>query len=347
MSILENLKKQLEGYIPDEVETTIPDWIDTGHIGLNCLISADPYKGIPVGKIIQFAGEQSTGKTYIAHNIIKNAQAKGYDVIIFDSEYAQDKEDLERKGIDLKKILIIPEGSIEKFRTKLVNLLDSLKPSDKVMIVVDSLGNFYTEKEYKDAQTGSDKADMTRAKLLKSIFRLASVKIGKLGIPMILINHVYADQSSFIKRNIVSGGGGSLYSSSAIIELTKAQDKDSKGKNVGVIITGKSIKSRLAKEKQKVKIAVHFSKGISRYSGLLEFAIEGGFIKDLGRKRYEYNGEKITIKDMKKEFWEELLKNGFADYLRDEFSYKNELLDDIIEEDESEPELLQEDVKNE
>jgi len=334
---LNELKKKLEGFIPDEIETTIEDWIDTGHIGLNCLISADPYKGIPTGKIIQFAGEQSTGKTYIAHNIIKQAQQKGYDVVIFDSEFAQDKEDLEKKGIDLKRVLIIPEGSLEKFRTKLVNLLDSISKNDKVMIVVDSLGNFYTEKEYKDASTGTDKADMTRAKLLKSIFRLASTKIGQLQIPMIIINHVYADQSSFIKRNIVSGGSGSLYSSSTIIELTKAQDKDSKGRNIGVIITGKTIKSRMAKEKMKVKIAVHFEKGISRYSGLVDFAIEGGFIKDLGRKRYEYNGEKITIKDMNKEFWENLLQNGFADYLRNVFAYKNDLECDIIE---TEQELL-------
>ena len=356
-------KSEFAGYFDDEDYGKIRDWIDTGSIVLNCLISADPDRGMPTGRIIQWAGPQSVGKTFVCMETVKQAQAKGYFIVYYDSEAANDKDSVLKRGLDPASLLYVPVATAEELTTSMLNIIDEADADEKVMIVVDSIGNLSTRKELQDSTDGSEKKDMTRAAKLKALFRTVTIKAGMKNIPVAAVNHVYASVGSFFPSNTVGGGSGSLYASSAIIELSKAQDK--KGTDVvGAIITAKNIKSRFAKEKMKVKFNINFNKGLQRYSGLLEIAEVMNVLIPVKRS-YAFNPSGEIPKDCQgasKEakanydrwittmplfsagmldptdpiVWDKILEDGFADKLRDIFGYQSATQCLGLMEDESE-----------
>lgn len=339
-SFLKKIKKKLNDkneyiqLIEDEIKTT--DYIDTGNIMLNFLISSKKDKGIPNDKIIEFAGPASTGKTFIMLEIFKQAQKKGYDVVLFDTEWANDVEILRKRGLDLDKILVIPVDTVESLKTQILTVLDDIEvEKNKVIIGIDSLGNLTTIKELSDSSEGKDKKDMTRASQIKSLFRTITLKAGIKQTPIIVLNHTYTNISSFIPSNTISGGSGAFYNPSIIIELNKSQDKD--GSEIkGIIVSAKSIKNRFAKERMKVKFKIGYSKGIERYSGLFDFCLENNIFKKEGKKIIFQNKE-FTKKDFENEsFCEELLNSGgLNNILENLFSYQNDI-DFLKEENEEE-----------
>ena len=66
--------------------TEVKEWIPTGSRWLDSIICRGKLAGIPVGKITEIAGLESTGKSFIAAQVAANAQKMGIDVIYFDSE---------------------------------------------------------------------------------------------------------------------------------------------------------------------------------------------------------------------------------------------------------------------
>ena len=309
------------------------EWIDTGNYALNALISGDPYKGIPSNKIIQFAGPAGTGKSFLIHEVAINAQKSDYTIIYFDSEGAYDFNSLVKRGFDENKLIYIPVNTVEELRAALTKLIHEAEEDEKIMILIDSLGNLATEKELADVMSDKEKTDLTRARLLKSLFRLIATPAAIKNIPILLVNHVYASIGSFIPQNVTSGGSGQLYNSSVILELSKAKDRESSGKQIGVIITAKILKSRFVKEGVKAKLSINFKKGLNRYSGLLDIALESGIVKKEGRSIVLPSGEKYTKQKMNKEFFEKLLKEYLYSYFIDEWILKVEKENLEIEEE--------------
>lgn len=302
----------------DEVQPR--EFISSGNYLLNCLLAADPNKGMPTGKIMTLAGPPGCGKTFTMFEIFKNAQKLGYTCVLYDSEFANnDKDALTARGIDIDNLLYIPIDTVENLKTSILNLVEEISPDDKVIIGIDSLGNLSTSKEMTDSIDGSDKKDMTRAAVMKALFRTITMKCGIKQIPVIGISHVYAAVGSFIPQNVVGGGSGIQYMSSIVIQMSKAQDKDSAGV-VGAVVTAKTDKNRFAKEKSKVKFTINFNTGMNPYSGLLGFFEEEKVFKKEGRS-YVYNGEKYGPKQLNKEFWDKELQGNLGEYLKNKFRY--------------------------
>jgi len=220
----------------------------------------------------------NTGKTFLCLNFVKTAQKQDYYVIYLDSENAIDLNLCNKFGIDTTKFRIDPIATVEdlkvylaKFIKKMQDMKDEGYELPKVLLVLDSLGNLASNKEVNDAETGNEKADMTRAKQLKSIFRIVTQKLGILGIPLLMTNHTYMTQEMF-PREIFSGGTGAIYNASIIVMLSKAKLKDGNedeqdlGQS-GIIVSAKTTKNRLAKPK-KIKFELSFNKGSNPYSGL-------------------------------------------------------------------------------
>ena len=91
--------------LQDSNPTEVTDWIPTGSRWLDSIICSGKMAGIPVGKIVEIAGLEGTGKSYMAAQIASNAQKKGIDVIYFDSESAVDPEFLSSTGCNLENLL--------------------------------------------------------------------------------------------------------------------------------------------------------------------------------------------------------------------------------------------------
>jgi len=249
-------------------------------------------------------------------------------MLFYDTEFGSPQSYFTNFGIDADRVLHAPVTNVEELKFDLINQLENLDKSDKVIIVIDSIGNVASKKELEDAINEKAVADMSRAKALKGLFRMTTPYLTMLDIPLIAINHTYKEIGLFPK-DIVSGGTGIYYSADNIWILGRRQNK------TGTEVTGYDFivnveKSRYVKEKSKIPISVSWDGGIERYSGLLDVALAGGFVTKPSNGWYqlvdtesgEVIGSKVRQKEtLTKEFWSDLLENQrFLDFVRNQYS---------------------------
>ena len=311
MSFLTDVAKEIgneyAGLVSDGVSAgDSADFIDTGSHIFNALVSGSIYGGVPSNKITAIAGESSTGKTFFCLGIVQHFLDSNPDagVIYFESESAISKQMIEDRGIASDRMLIVPVATIEQFRTQACRILDNYveQPEDKrqpLMFVLDSLGMLSTEKEIADVAADKQVRDMTKSQLIKGAFRVLTLKLGKVNVPMLVTNHTYDVIGSYVPTKEMGGGSGLKYASSTIIYLSKKKEKDGT-EVVGNIIKCKAQKSRLTKENSQVETRLYYDKGLDRYYGLLELGERGGLWKNVAG-RYEMNGKKVYAKQILKD----------------------------------------------
>ncbi len=281
MSLIEKLKKQSKikgaSYFDDSELFQNIDPITTPVPMINVAFSGELDGGIVPGHTM-FAGESKRFKSLFAL-LCAAAYLKKYDdavLIFYDSEFGTPKSYFKNLGIDTSRVIHIPVMNIEELKFDLINQLDNIDRKEHVMILIDSLGMIASKKELDDAKDEKSVADMTRAKAMKSLFRMATPYLRTKNIPLITINHTYKTLDLFSK-DIVSGGTGAYLAADNIWVIGRRQNK------VGTEVQGyhfviKIEKSRFTRENVKIPISVTFDKGISRWSGLLELAMEAGYV---------------------------------------------------------------------
>jgi RecA/RadA recombinase len=319
--------------------------IDTGSYALNALLSGSIYGGVPNNKVTAFAGESATGKTFFVLGVVKqflDANPTG-GVIYFDTEAAVTQQMMTSRGIDPKRVIVSEPDTIQKFRHNALRMIEKISavPEDKrppTMMILDSLGQLSSTKEMEDTQEGKETRDMTKSQTLKATFRVLNLKLAKIGIPLIVTNHVYDVVGAYIPTKEMSGGSGLKYTASTIVMLSKKKDKDGT-EVVGNIVTAKLVKSRLTKENSQVEVKITYSKGLDRYYGLLDIAEKYDIIKKVST-RYELpDGTKIFGKNINEEpekyFTKEVL-DQIDDACKKEFLYGQESAPNEEIEDENE-----------
>jgi RecA/RadA recombinase len=197
-------------------------------------------------------------------------------LLFYDSEFGTPVKYFETFGIDMDRVLHTPLTNIEQLKFDIMQQFENIERGDKLMVILDSIGNLASKKEVEDALEGKSVADMSRAKQVKSLFRMVTPHLTIKDIPMVVVNHTYKEIGMFPK-DIVGGGTGSYYSADNIYILGRQQDKEGT-EIVGYHFIINVEKSRYVKEKSKIPISVSFDGGISRYSGLLDLAIESGHV---------------------------------------------------------------------
>jgi RecA/RadA recombinase len=323
MSFLNDLIKssgnEFASIVDDGLEgADINGFIDTGSYSLNALLSGSIYGGLPDNKIVCFAGEAATGKTYFTIGIVSKFLDSNPDgvVLYFDSEQAVTSDMFKSRGVDPKRVAVFPVATIEEFRQQAITIVDKVleKPeADRkpMMIVLDSLGMLSTTKEMADTAEGKGTRDMTRAQVIKSTFRVLTIKLGKAKIPLIMTNHTYDVVGSYVPMKDMSGGAGLKYAASIIVYLSKKKDKDSEGGVIGNIITTKLFKSRLTKENSAVEVQLNYDKGLNKYYGMVDIALNCGIFKKVSTKIELPDGktvfEKHLLEDPEKYFTKEVM----------------------------------------
>lgn len=300
MSLAKDLLKAIDNpYAAIAADGLLNDsntFIDTGCYALNAVMSGSIYGGLPTNKIFALGGDPSTGKTFFALSIAKFFQETHEDatVFYFDSEAAIDTNIIESRKLDPSRFAHVGVATIEDFKTQALQLAQAYKKrKDKtpVLFVLDSLGNLSTKKETGDTVDGKDVRDMTKAQLNKAAFRVLTLELAYLGIPMIVTNHIYNMVGAYIPTKELSGGSGLKYAASVILALSKAKakGKDAGGKStdtdrIGSIITVNAQKSRLIKEETKVKVLLRHTGGLDKYFGLFDLAKEAGLVVKEGNR---------------------------------------------------------------
>jgi len=277
-----------EGQAASEFSGTI----DSGSYLLNALLSGSIYGGIPNNKITAFAGESATGKTFFVMGCVKAFLDANPDagVMYYDTEAAVTKDMMESRGIDTNRVMISEPQTIQEFRTKALKAIDLYEttPKDKrppFMFVLDSLGLLSTTKELEDIADGKETRDMTKAQVIKAAFRVLTLKLARAGIPMLVTNHVYEVIGSYIPMKEMGGGTGLKYAASTIVYLGKKKERDNTTKEiVGNIIKCTTFKSRLSKENQVAEVLLTYDKGLDKYYGMIELAIDAGIFEKKGSR---------------------------------------------------------------
>ena len=278
-TIVKEVGNEYASIVDDGVEAgDVDSFIDTGSLILNGLLSGSLNGGLPSNKITALAGESATGKTYFLMGIVKNFLDKDPNagVIYFESESAITRQMVVDRGIDPKRMVIMPVTTVQEFRHQALKVLDGYLAQNEadrkpLFLCLDSLGMLSTSKEVEDTAEGKETRDMTRAQVLKAAFRVLTLKLGRAKIPMVVTNHTYDVVGSMFPQKEMGGGSGLKYAASSIIYLSKKKEKDGT-EVIGNIIHCKNHKSRLTKENKIVDVRLTYDKGLDRYYGLLELA---------------------------------------------------------------------------
>ena len=349
MSVLEKLKKastiKETSVLSKSKFFTDKDMIQTDVPIINVALSGNLDGGLTPG-LTMFAGPSKHFKTAFALLMAKSYMKKYEDAVVlfYDSEFGTPQSYFDAFDIDTERVLHTPITDVEQLKHDIMNQLQNIEKTDKVIIVLDSIGNLASKKEVEDSIEGKSVADMSRAKQMKSLFRMVTPHLTIKDIPMIVVNHTYKEIGMFPK-DIVGGGTGSYYSADNIYILGRQQEKE------GTEIVGYNFiinveKSRYVKEKSKIPIAVSFDGGIQKYSGLVDIAIEGKFVAKpspgwyakVDQKTGEI-GDKVRFDATQTdEFWQPLLKDeSFKEFVNEKYgiAYGNIMGDNpILEETE-------------
>lgn len=332
MSLLEKLKKSSrsagvsvlsESKLFSEKElTTTPVPM------INAALSGSIDGGLASGLTV-LAGPSKHFKTSFAL-LMASAYLKKHEdsvLMFYDSEFGSPQAYFESFGIDTTRVLHTPVTNIEELKFDLVHQLNEISRKDKVIIVIDSIGNIASKKEVEDAENMKSVADMTRAKALKGLFRMITPSLTLNDIPLLAINHTYQTQEMFSKA-VVSGGTGVMYSADNVWIIGRRQEK------TGTEVSGYNFiinieKSRFVKEKSKIPISVTWTGGIEKWSGLVDVAIEGGYVVKPKNGWYQAknpaNDDELTgnlrlAQTMTEEFWTNIFdKTDFKSFVEKRF----------------------------
>ena len=331
MSLLDKLKKNTtikdSAILSKSKFFTEKDMVPTDVPMINVALSGRLDGGIIPG-LTMWAGPSKHFKTAFSLLMAKAYMDKYPEAVLlfYDSEFGTPVKYFETFQIDMDRVLHTPLTDIEQLKFDIMQQLQEVNRGDKLIIILDSIGNLASKKEVEDALEGKSVADMSRAKQVKSLFRMVTPHLNLKDIPMVVVNHTYKEIGMFPK-DIVGGGTGSYYSADNIYILGRQQEKD------GTEIVGYNFiinveKSRYVKEKSKIPISVSFDGGIQKYSGLVDIAIEGKFVSKpspgwyakVDQKTGEI-GDKVRFDATQTdEFWQPLLKSeSFKEFVNEKY----------------------------
>lgn len=277
--------------------------LDTGSYILNAALSGSIFGGVPNNKIIAFAGESATGKTFFVLGLMKQFldDNETGGVIYYDTEAAVTRDMMKERGLDTQRVIISEQSTVEGFRTHVSRTIDRYQESGKdrppMLLVLDSLGQLSTSKETGDINEGKETRDMTRAQLIRGTFRALSLKLAKANVALIITNHVSDQIGAYMPTKVMGGGAGLRYAASQIVFLSKKKDRVGT-EVVGNIIHCKMDKSRFTKEHKMVDVKLSYARGLDRYYGLLDLAEKYGVIKKTGTRFEMPDGSKVFGKNI-------------------------------------------------
>nr|DAL41704.1 MAG TPA_asm: Protein recA [Caudoviricetes sp.] len=265
--------------------------------------------GIPFGKILEVAGEESSGKSLIAYNFAYATQQLGGHVIWVDAEQAWMNSWAQENGIDPAGVTVIRDTRIENIADALADLTiywrSQLTHNEPILLVVDSIAAMDCADNI-DSKMVDGKSEMGgRAKALYKFFRIRSELFYRLGITQIYINQLRtALNVGFGKDNTTTTGGAALkfYASiRAAFYAGKGITVKYRGKErkAGKLVTIRLIKNKVAPPRPTIsKTPVYFNPkyhevGFDRYFGLEDVFVENEIIEKSSGGIYKYKGKQL------------------------------------------------------
>jgi len=344
MSLLEKMKKvgsiKSTELLSESTFFNKKEGVQTEVPIINLALSGQVDGGLVSG-LTFLAGPSKHFKSLLGLVLVKAYMNKHPDAVclFYDSEFGITPDYIKTNGIDTDRVLHIPIEHLEQLKFDISKRLEAIERGDKVIIFIDSVGNLASKKEVEDALDEKSVADMSRARVMKSLWRIVTPHLTTKDIPCIAVNHTYQTMEMFSK-SVMSGGTGGMYSANQVFIIGKSQEKDGTDL-VGWNFTINIEKSRFVREKSKFPFLVTFEGGIQKYSGLMDIALEGGFVTKpsngwfakVNRETGEIGEKKRMADTLNGEFWDSILTNAeFKEYVKSKFaiSYGSLLEEDVV-----------------
>lgn len=347
MSVMDKLKKNSKlkntEVLSESKFFNEKDMTPTDSPMINVALSGSVDGGLASGLTV-LAGPSKHFKTSFALIMAAAYLKKHKDAVMlfYDSEFGSPQAYFEQFEVDTSRVLHTPITNVEELKFDMIGQLEALDRGDKVIVVIDSIGNLASKKEMEDALNEKSVADMSRAKALKGLFRMATPYLAMKNIPMLAVNHTYQEIGLFPKA-IVSGGTGIYYSADNIWILGRQQDK--KGTEIqGYHFVINVEKSRYVKEKSKIPITVSWDGGVRLHSGLLDVALAGSYITKPSNGWYarvdqgtgEVGAKVRYDQTLEKEFWDPIFaETDFKEFIKKQYTigHREQVsMDEIVEE---------------
>jgi RecA/RadA recombinase len=206
--------------------------------------------GIPMKRIVEFAGDANTGKTSLGMLCLVQAQKNSNLTILIDTEKKFSTDRFTSFGGNIDDIFLISENTLEDNITALEDLLKALKQSkaynnEGILIVFDSIATSITQNELSKEINDAEQVGI-RAKVTKRAIQRCIVHCETYNASLIVINQNYDKIGFMMKGSLNSGGKGLNYAKTLSLTLTKVKDIEST-KNKVKVISGIITKIKVAK----------------------------------------------------------------------------------------------------
>lgn len=299
-SDLESLLKKYPHLADGETTSKVEQWIPTGSTQLDCILGG----GIPIRRIIQILGEESSGKSALAGHIIGNCQKMGGIVRIDDSECTFDSDRSIIYGCDPEQIIYEQSATVEECFDNLINFIDDVSKIDtKIPIcqVVDTLDAMMSEAEQGRTIRDSNTMGAEKAKKMSEAFRRLTNKIANSNTSLIILSQL-RDKIGGYGGKSSSGGNAIKYFSSIRLELDMKQKiKNSSDIVVGIVTEAHTLKNKLFPPFKREKISIYFDRGIDDLISCFDYLIDNNVFPESGKGWYLFNDKKYHYKDLFRE----------------------------------------------
>jgi recombination protein RecA len=256
------------------------EWISTGSTILDLITGG----GFPVGKIVNVVGDNSSGKTLFACELIANAAHKKKKMkwVYDDAEAGFSFDSKAMYGIDIVDVKRKPSFTVEDFEYNLHKELESLNEDEYLIYVLDSLDALssqseidYAEERRKSIESGAAQKGtygMQKQKFLSEFFRLQANKIKDKKCLLIIISQVRTRIEMFPGPKYTRSGGKALdFYAAIIIWLAEAEKHKKLNRTVGVTIKARTTKNKVGLPFREGFVDVLFDYGIDDVSSNLVY----------------------------------------------------------------------------
>ena len=231
--------------------TEVTEWIPTGSRWLDSIVCRGKLAGVPVGRITEIAGMESSGKSYMAAQVAANAQKQGFSVVYFDSESAIDPSFLENAGCDIDNLIYAQAASVEMVLETIEQLLT--ETDDKYLFVWDSLA-FTPSNSDIEGDFNPQSSMAVKPRILSKGLSKLTVPIANSNSVLLVLNQLKTNITMNVAEAMTTpyftpGGKALAYSYSLRIWLTKRKAKNAFIENDAGFRIGSEVKVKLEKSR--------------------------------------------------------------------------------------------------
>lgn len=294
------LKKAKGTHISTLSHSTIAknrEWFPTPSYDLNRVLSGSLFKGIPSKTMTLIVGPEASFKSSFMCLCAAEAQRKGYEPWIIDTEGAWTDEFVARWGINADKTTYIYEPFVDNILVILTQIIEAIRKGEasKIALIIDSIGGIEMEKLIDDGLAGNVKADQGGlAKKIKRMLKLL-LYICKAGDSLVFMSgHLVGDPQAGMYAGPEKVGGGKFVSLAPdiIVNLKKYQIKDENRHVIGTSIKATPIKNRFYPPFNEAQIEINYQDGINKYAGIVDLALDANLVEKAGAW-FKMDGETI------------------------------------------------------